>query len=208
MTGTPPDLTYAPNTNFVGIDRLFFQVDDGMATSAPVVVNLAVTAPTNPPPVVSLTTSAGSGWVLSPGAVTVTASIMVSNNFQFLIFYNGTNQVAFVSNPPLSFTFTNLLPGDYLLEVQAVNHAEGRAWAAPVRVTVLPVAPRATIKQCDAENVAVTWPLTLDGFFLETASDLNGPWTLAPQPPLFFTNGQTATIPLSDQQFFRLMHPH
>ncbi len=208
LTGTPPDLTYAPNTNFVGIDRLFFQVDDGMATSAPVVVNLAVTAPTNPPPVVSLTTSAGSGWVLSPGAVTVTASIMVSNNFQFLIFYNGTNQVAFVSNPPLSFTFTNLLPGDYLLEVQAVNHAEGRAWAAPVRVTVLPVAPRATIKQCDAENVAVTWPLTLDGFFLETASDLNGPWTLAPQPPLFFTNGQTATIPLSDQQFFRLMHPH
>ena len=53
----------------------------------------------------------------------------------------------------------------------------------------------------------MTWPLELDGFFIETAPDVNGPWTLAPQPQFYFTNGQTATIPLTGQQFFRLMRP-
>jgi hypothetical protein len=207
LTGTPPNLTYTPTNNFRGTDWFTFAVDDGMATSAPVIVNLAVTAPTNLPPVVSLTTSANQGWALSPAAVTVTASVAVSNNFQLLIFYNGTNQVAFVSNPPLSFTFTNLSPGDYLLEVQAVNRFEGRAWAAPIPITVLPFAPRASIKQVDSENVAVTWPLDLDGFYLESAPNANGPWTLSPFPQFYFTNGQTATIPAGDQQFFRLMRP-
>ncbi len=208
LTGTPPDLIYSPNTNFIGIDRLYFTVDDGMATSAPVPVNFAVNATTNPPPVISLQSSATQGWVLSPGAVTVSVSLVASNNFNFLIFFNGANPPVFINSPPLRYTFTNLPPGDYLFEVQAVNRAEGRAWAAPVRVSVLPVAPRASIKQVDSGTVAVTWPLDLDGFFIESAPDATGPWTLSPYPPLYFTNGQTATIPLADQQFFRLMRPH
>ena len=64
------------------------------------------------------------------------------------------------------------------------------------------------IQLADSETVAVTWPLELEGYFIESAPDAAGPWTLSPFPPLFFITGQTATVPMADQQFFRLMRPH
>jgi len=122
-------------------------------------------------------------------------------------FYNGTNQLAFAINPPYTFTWTNPPPGDYTLNALAVSKLEARTWAQPVTICILPALPTLSITQADASNIAITWPLALDGFFVESAPDAAGPWTLSPYPQLYFTNGQTATIPKADQQFFRLMRP-
>jgi hypothetical protein len=43
LTGTPPNLTYRPNTNFFGADRLIFQAGDGFTNSAPAMISLIVT---------------------------------------------------------------------------------------------------------------------------------------------------------------------
>lgn len=44
LSGTAPNLTYAPNTNFNGADSFTFTVDDGVATSAPATVTITVDA--------------------------------------------------------------------------------------------------------------------------------------------------------------------
>ena len=64
-----------------------------------------------------------------------------------------------------------------------------------------------TIRTVDPADVAVTWPVSLNGFQLETALDPGGPWTLCPSPPFYYSSGQTVTIPVMDQQVFRLMQP-
>ena len=102
---------------------------------------------------------------------------------------------------------TNVSPGDSTFSARAIDNLGARTWSAPVRISVLPVVPRLSIQQVDAAHLAVGWPLELNGFFVETADDVKGPWTLSPVPPLFFPIGQTATLPLAHQQFFRLMRP-
>ncbi len=44
LTGTLPDLTYTPDTGFIGVDKLKFQVSDGLLQSNIVSVNIQVTA--------------------------------------------------------------------------------------------------------------------------------------------------------------------
>jgi uncharacterized repeat protein (TIGR03806 family) len=43
LTGTAPNLTYLPNTNYFGTDTLAFRVNDGSLTSAVAVVSLTIT---------------------------------------------------------------------------------------------------------------------------------------------------------------------
>ena len=69
LTGTPPNLEYTPNLDYVGPDRLTFTVSDGEATSAPAEVAIAVSAANvAPTAVVAGPTSAVEG-----GTVTLTA---------------------------------------------------------------------------------------------------------------------------------------
>jgi hypothetical protein len=42
LTGTPPNLTYDPDQNYVGPDDLIFVVDDGTLASAPAAINISV----------------------------------------------------------------------------------------------------------------------------------------------------------------------
>lgn len=207
LTGTPPDVTYTPSNNFSGLDFCTFVADDGMATSAPVVVNFAINPPTNTLSTIALTNPVNGKVFTGTTNLTLAAAVTDPDGIRAVNFYNGNSLVGQASNAPYTVTLTNTAPGDYAFSVRAIDTFGARTWSAPVRVTVLPVLPRVTIQQVDAASIAVTWPLELDGFFVETAPGLDGPWTLSPVPPLFFTGGQTATIPLADQQFFRLMRP-
>lgn len=54
LTGTPPNLTYQPMTNFAGADRFRFKARDGAADSAEAVVSITVT-PVNDVPVAQVT---------------------------------------------------------------------------------------------------------------------------------------------------------
>ena len=130
------------------------------------------------------------------------------NGIQQVNFYNGTNPLAFVVKAPYTFTWTNPPPGDYVLNARVGDIFEATIWAQPLTISILSTAPKLLIQQADPNNVAVTWPLALDGFFIESATNASGPWTLSPFPQLYFTNGQTATIPMADHQLFRLMQPH
>lgn len=207
LTGTPPDLTYTPSNNATGPDGFFFTANDGTASAAVAFVGLAINPPTNTLSTVALTSPADGKIFIAPANLVIAAAASDPDGITLVNFYLNGSFITGISNAPYTLTLTNVAPGDYSISARVKDHFDTRTWSAPVRVTVLPVVPRASIKQVDSETVAVTWSLELDGFFIESAPDAAGPWTLSPYPPLFFTNGQNATIPLADQQFFRLMRP-
>jgi hypothetical protein len=207
LAGSPPNLTYTPSNNVGGIDNFYFQVDDGMATSAPVMVLVQIVGSTNLIPSVTLSSSARQTWLLADANLTLSATASDALGINQVNFYNGTNPLAHVVTPPYTWTVTNLTAGNYTFNARAVDHQEGSAWAPPLTLVVLPAAPQATIQLADATDVTLTWPLGLDGFYIETATNASGPWSLSPIPSTYLPTGQTATIPLTDQQFFRLMQP-
>ena len=49
VSGEPPQLTYTPDTNYLGPDRLEFKVTDGLAESAPAAVTIQVMRQNRPP---------------------------------------------------------------------------------------------------------------------------------------------------------------
>jgi hypothetical protein len=49
LTGTPPDLTYTPNTNYTGSDSFTFKANDGKADSNVATVSITITSDTTPP---------------------------------------------------------------------------------------------------------------------------------------------------------------
>jgi hypothetical protein len=207
LTGTPPNLTYTPPPNTGGTDKFTFTVDDGMATSAPATVVIAVDPPTNALPTISFTTSATQGWVVAPTNIVLTASVTAPLGVQQVNFFNGTNVLKFVPTAPYTYTLTNPPPGVYIFNASVGDKSENAIWAQPLRITVLPASPLLTIQQPDAANVNVSWPLALDNCFLQSAPDPSGPWSLVTQAPLFFTANQTTTLPIGDNQFFRLIQP-
>ena len=209
LTGTPPDVTYAPNTNFTGLDGFTFIADDSRATSAPVFVNLYLNKPTNTLSAVVLTSPADGKVFVAPASITFTATASDPDGIAFVNFYQGgfNSNLLSVTNPPYALTLTNVGTGEYSFSARAFDNKGARTWSAPVRVTVLPFVPQLNLRPTDAENVTVTWPLDTDDFYLETAPDIAGPWTLAPQSQSYLPTGQSATLPMTGQQFFRLMRP-
>jgi hypothetical protein len=173
-----------------------------------VAVNFAVDFSTNQPPAISFTATGSQGWVVTPTNLVLSASATAVYGVQQVNFYAGNTLLAAVQNPPYQFTWTNPPPGDYALSASAVDNQQAVTLAPPARVQVLPAAPHLQIQPADAADMAVTWPVPLDVFYVESATNVDGPWTLSPYPPSFFTTGQTATIPAAScRQFFRLMSP-
>ena len=207
LSGTPPNLAYKSARRFKGLDSLAFEVDDGMATSAPVLVNIAVNSATDRPPIVSFTCSPNQNWFVVPANLVLSANVTAANGIQQVNFYDGAIQFVSLTSPPYVYTWTNPPIGDQALNVCAIDNAGATTWALPLNFSILPAVPTLSIQQADPTDIAITWPVSLDGFFVESATNANGPWTLSPYPQSYFTNCQTATIPMGDAQFFRLSHP-
>jgi hypothetical protein len=207
LTGTPPDLTYTPSNNVTGPDSFSFAADDGITASASTFINLAINSPTNTLSTIALVSPVNGGNLIAPTNVTITAAVSDPDGVRSVNFYIGNGIVGVATNTPYVLTLTNLPPGDYTVSARAIDNLNARTWSAPVRISVLPVLPRLSIQQASPTDVAVGCPLELDGFYLESATDVAGPWMLSPVPPILNETNQTATIPVADQQFFRLMHP-
>jgi len=211
LTGTPPALTYTPANNTARLDSFAFMVDDGIATSASVLVNIAINAPTNALSTVAFTSPANGAVIIGPTNVALTLAASNPNGVNIVSFYSTSstnlNPLFSLSSAPYTIVLTNLAVGNYTFSANVSDNRSARTWSAPVNLVVLPEIPRVSVQQIDSANVAVSWPLDLDGFYVESASDLNSPWTLSPVPPIFYETNQTATIPMTDQQFFRLMRP-
>lgn len=207
LDGAPPDMTYTSDSNFIGLDSFSFIADDGVSTSAPVVVNLAINALTNTLSTVALTNPERGEMLVTPTNLTFAADAVDPDGIRAVNFYVGNTFVGQATNPPYTMVLTNVSPGDYAVSARAIDNHGARTWSAPVGVLVLPTAPVLKIQRVDSENVSVTWPLELDGFFVESAPDAIGPWMLSPFAPEFFPNGQTVIAPMADRQFFRLTRP-
>ena len=211
LTGIPPALTYTPATNTTRLDSFAFAVDDGITTSAPVLVNIAINAPTNALSTVAFTSPANGALIIGPTNVTLTLTASNPSGVSIVSFYSTTgtnlNPLASLSSAPYTFVLTNLATGSYTFSANVSDNHGARTWSAPVSIDILPEIPRVSVQQLDSANVAVSWPLDLDGFYVEVASDPQGPWTLSPVPPILYETNQTATLPMAGQQFFRLMRP-
>ena len=209
ISGTPPDLIYTPSNNYTGLDHFSFVCDDGKATSAPVFVNFFVNHATNTPSSVSLTSPASGQVFIAPATINLLASASDPDGITQVFFYHENSDLGItnVLAPPYSVTLSNVPAGEYVFSARAFDGKGARTWSTPVRVMVLPSVPALNIQRGNDGNQTITWPSDLDGFFLESAPDLSGPWTLWSDAPLYLPNGQTVTVPPADQQFFRLMRP-
>ncbi len=207
LAGTLPSLTFTPTNNPGGLDSLLYTVDDGIYTSGPVAVNFAFSNPSNPPPTLTFTTSAANGWILTPSNLVLTAIATAPGGINQVRFYNGNTQLAFLTHSPYVYTWTNPPVGEYSLSARAGANLEASTWSAPLTVVVLTNFPKLSIQPAKATNVNVTWSGNTNGFYLFTAPDPTGPWSLCSQPPLFTNNTGMVTMPATNRQCFRLLHP-
>jgi hypothetical protein len=101
LSGTAPDLTYTPNADFNGFDRLTYWVSDGIETSAVAVVEITVT-PVNDVPVAdpqSLTTAED-----QPLALILSGSDVDGDALTYLVVDAPTNGTLSGTAPNLTYT--------------------------------------------------------------------------------------------------------
>ncbi|MDB6026804.1 MAG: hypothetical protein JWM68_3027, partial [Verrucomicrobiales bacterium] len=206
LTGTPPDLTYTPTNGFIGLDGFYFDVSDEMATSPPVIVNIAVNFATNPIPQILLSIPNTRACVIAPTNITLVAVATDSDGIRRVDFDVETGRIASITNPPYTFVWTNPPAGTYTLAARAVDNLGARAWSAPLTISVLPLPLQTTIQTGSSNLFFVSWPLVFNNALLEFSTNVNGPWALVSTAPLDRNYSEHVVTLTNDlpAQFFRL----
>jgi len=124
LTGTAPNITYRPNTNFNGSDSFTFRVNDGQANSTPATVSITVTA-VNDAPVLN----AISQLNIAEDAGTQTVSLSgigsgASNESQVLSITASSSNTGLIPNPTVSYTSPSTTGS---LSLRPVTNATGTA---------------------------------------------------------------------------------
>ena len=151
LSGTVPNLTYTPNSNYSGVDSFTFRVNNGTSNSAPATVSIGITTG---PPVNFTWLNAASGnlglagnWTSGTAPVTAgsptytlnfspsgtyTVTHNLNNGFQLnqlnvagTVTITGTNSLAFTANgyllPQLNQNSTNLVTVDSPIQLAAMT---------------------------------------------------------------------------------------
>lgn len=202
LSGTAPNLTYTPNNNISGPDYFCFVVNDGKTNSAPAVVTLAINSSANPPPVVSLLTPATNAWFVGPTNLVLTANATDADGIYAVEFYEGTNALAQLFNPPFTFTWTNPPPGAYSLVAKAYDTGGRRGLSAPVPVRILGAMPTMISRPAANGMFQFAWPLGVGGATLEESTNLVN-WTLVTNTLVDTATERTHTIVPSQRRYFR-----
>ena len=135
LSGTAPNLTYTPNTDFNGSDSFTFRVNDGNVNSNIATVSITVT-PVNDAPVAdgqSVSTPED-----TPVAIVLTGSDIDGDALTFLVAANPTNGVLSGTAPNLTYTPNANFNGSDSFTFRANDGAANSA-AATVLITVTPV---------------------------------------------------------------------
>lgn len=206
LFGTPPNVAFLPSTNITGQDFFTFSVSDGKANSAAGVVILSINAPTNPPPTVALLTPANHSLFIAPTNLLLTATAAATNGIERVDYYNGTNLLASTTNLHYAWTWTNPAPGRYVMFAKARSLGGSRSFSQPVTIAVLGAPPRLSL-QTTAPLPMLSWPLGVDGWLLQEATNLPGPWRLMGQTVIDTPTQHQATVTVGPQKFFRLVLP-
>jgi autotransporter-associated beta strand protein len=95
LSGTPPNLTYTPNTNFVGTDSFTFRVNNGFTNSLPATITIGVQA--GPLAHFTWTTSTSGNWSdaskWTPGVPDAAGQPNYALNFNSFGIYTVTNNL-------------------------------------------------------------------------------------------------------------------
>jgi MYXO-CTERM domain-containing protein len=131
LTGSPPELTYTPHTDFHGEDGLTFTVSDGQRTSEPVTVRLTV-APVNDVPVAEAQTVVVPEGIRS--AVVLTGSDVDGDALSFTL-ASQPEQGTLIGTPPvLAYTPPEGFRGRTTF---TFTISDGIATSAPATVTLV-----------------------------------------------------------------------
>ena len=136
LSGTPPNLTYRPVTNFSGDDSFTFDVNNGLSSSAPATISLVVTQMYSPPTVysqtltnlentalpITLTGSDPQGYPLTYSILTQPAHGTLSGTAPKLVYqpaanYFGNDAFTFQANDGVS----NSAPATVSITIEAVD---------------------------------------------------------------------------------------
>ena len=165
LSGTPPDLSYAPNPDFNGGDTFTFTVEDGQTTSAVATVTITVN-PVNDPPVADDQAVVGVEDTALP--ITLTASDIDGDPLTFAIVAGPANGT--LSGAPPSLVYTPA-PDFYGADAFTFTASDGQATSnvATVSITVTAVNdPPVAADQQVMTDEDVPVPITL------TATDVEG----------------------------------
>jgi hypothetical protein len=115
LTGTPPILTYAPESNYSGPDSFTFSVSDGNLASAVATVSIAV-VPVNDQPVALIDVFAGS--IVESNSSTY---VIVANNGGVAVALDGSRSSDIENDPLQYFWFTEGAPAPFAEGVRVTN---------------------------------------------------------------------------------------
>jgi len=130
LSGTAPNLSYAPNANYNGDDSMVVSVSDGSASSAPATIRFIV-APSNDTPVAlaqNLSVNAGSSLTVNLGATDVE-----NDPLTFTITKAPSSGTLTGSGASRTYAPSSGFAGTDTIEFTA---NDGRATSAPARITI------------------------------------------------------------------------
>ncbi len=177
VSGTPPNLTYRPATNYSGSDSLSFRVSDGRTSSAPATISITI-VPVNDPPTLAPFANVTINEDAGPQAISLAGiTTGAANEVQPLAVTATSSNPALVPNPTVSYSSPNATGG---LNFTPVANASGTA-----TITV-------TVNDGQPLNNLVTRTFTV------TVTPVNDPPTLAAPPNLSLPwNAPQQTVTLS-----------
>jgi hypothetical protein len=105
---------------------------------------------------------------------------------------------------------TNVPPGRYDLQVlkNGGNPSTGRVSASETYALAFTFYTQSLAIAGTGQAVSVSWPVSPDGFTLETASTFPANWTPVAEPPVLASNRNVVTLVSTNaQQIYRLRRP-
>lgn len=100
LTGTPPNLTYVPDTNVTGTDSFKFRVSDGALSSGDATVNITITAVNDAPVAIPQEVSIPAN---TSRAITLTGSDVDSSSLRYIVVTQPTLGVLSGTPPALTY---------------------------------------------------------------------------------------------------------
>ncbi|MBV1910470.1 MAG: tandem-95 repeat protein [Kangiellaceae bacterium] len=164
LSGTAPNLTYTPLSNFAGLDSFTFQVNDGVVDSADATVSITINNTNDAPFAVAQIISTVED---TPSGITLAGSDLDLDPLTFSVITNPTNGLLSGTAPNLTYTpNANFNGNDSFIFKANDGTVDSNLAAVSITVTGVNDAPVA-----DAQSVAVTED-TAQGITL-TGSDVD-----------------------------------
>jgi len=136
LTGSPPNLTYAPGVGFHGTDSLTFRVHDGALDSNAATVTIHVLPANNPPAVAILAPVNGETFTAASG---LTVRVQATDDeaiHRISLFANG-GLLAELFPPSMAFAWFNPPAGHHILTATAEDNEGATATSGPVEIRIV-----------------------------------------------------------------------